>query len=210
MRWLSVAIFFPPLMLAYLISKYAPLKRRAPLALAVFLLIFVLTVPDLYGANHKNFPSYLNERTVYNLHSSIMTPIWAGATETYPIKDTRVEIIEGDGEIVYYQERNASRRLSVGARTDLRLADYTFYFPGWEVRVDGQPVPIEFQDEMYRGIITYRVPMGGGEQIEIVYKETKLRLLANSISLAAGLFLIIIVITKRKELNVKDLRPSQN
>ncbi len=56
----------------------------------------------------------------------------------------------------------------------------TFYFPGWRAWVDGEEVPIVTGDP--DGLITFAVP-DGRHTLTVAFGETRLRLLANLISL---------------------------
>ena len=63
----------------------------------------------------------------------------------------------------------------------------TFDYPGWQAKLNGEPVPITPSDGT--GLITISVPAGEHE-IHIQFKETPLRLFANLISLLTLLILI--------------------
>ena len=68
------------------------------------------------------------------------------------------------------------------------MIDNTFYYPGWQVLIDGVGTEIEYQDIEYRGMITYRLTPGD-HQITVVYKPTRVRQLGNALTLltAAGI-----------------------
>ena len=55
----------------------------------------------------------------------------------------------------------------------------TFAFPGWTVKLDGQPVPIVPSDP--NGLITFEVP-AGRHTITVSFEDTPIRTLANVIS----------------------------
>ena len=75
----------------------------------------------------------------------------------------------------------------------VNIVDNTFYFPGWHVVVDKQEVPIEFQNEAYRGLITFKIPPGI-HQVEIKFTDTKLRLVADIISFATVILCLLLII----------------
>jgi len=114
------------------------------------------------------------------------------------VKKVKGEIIEGKGRIEKRLERNSWRTYEVIAQSpEIRLVDNTFYFPGWKVYVDKKETPIEFQDMNYRGVITYRVPEGR-HTVEVKFTNTKIRLLANSISIfSIGVFGLLVLFRKR-------------
>jgi len=78
---------------------------------------------------------------------------------------------------------------------EAEVATKLAYYPGWQAKVDGQETEIYYEED---GRI--RVILDQGEHlIELFFKETKLRLISNWISLASLILLTGgLVITKRK------------
>lgn len=188
-RMLSLFIFLPPIIVAYLLNK----TNVKVMHIAAFCLIafFAITrFPQLYSKNNTNHPMSRYLFTVINLHSTNMNTVWTGETVDYPVHPEKVGIIGGTGKVVKSELSNSWRKYSVDNETETRMVDYTFYFPGWKVWVDGQPVEIQFQDPDYRGVITYNVP-AGKHDIYLKFTNTKVRLLGNAISVAAVLGFII-------------------
>ena len=77
------------------------------------------------------------------------------------------------------------------ANSDSTIVDHTHYFPGWRVFVDGTKTQIEFQDQNYRGQLTFKVPKGS-HSVMAVFQESKTRLLSDVLSLV-GLFITMIL-----------------
>lgn len=77
------------------------------------------------------------------------------------------------------------------AKIDSIVGENTAYFPGWTVLVDGKKTPIEFQNRDWAGLITYPV-IQGKHQVKVIFKETRIRLLADIISLMSLAAIIII------------------
>jgi hypothetical protein len=102
------------------------------------------------------------------------------------VKTKQAEIIEGQGTLEIIELKNASRKYKLFAKSQVRLLDYTFYFPGWQVLANGEPVLIQFQDPEYRGLITYELEEGEYE-IELLYLSSTIRLIAQIISVSAFL-----------------------
>ncbi len=67
------------------------------------------------------------------------------------------------------------------------------YFPGWEVRVDGKQVPIDYNSN---GLIRFDVP-SGNHSVVSEFGETGVRLIADIVSLL-GLLLILLLFMKKK------------
>ena len=109
-----------------------------------------------------------------------MNPTWTDSSENYPKKIEQARMIEGDGTLEFIEVKNASRIYKIVANSDIRMIDYTFYFPGWNVYVnDGStiyPAIIEYQDLNYRGLMTYKLPPGE-YIVTIKYEATKTRAL---------------------------------
>ena len=133
----------------------------------------------------------------------MLNTVWTDKSEDYPDKNPQGEIIEGKGKIIGETLKNSSRMYTVNAATPLRMIDHTFYFPGWKVYVDGNPVTIEFQNPKYRGVITYQVPPGK-HSIYVVFEDTKVRLLGKILSVVSLiLFFALFFLRNRIGKNVK-------
>lgn len=83
------------------------------------------------------------------------------------------------------------------------LQVYSLMYPGWMATVDGSPVMIETDPQLK----TMLIPVPPGKrQIVLVFQNTKLRLLANCISLAALVVLIALLLVKRRRVEGDGLR----
>ncbi|MBN1877895.1 MAG: hypothetical protein JXA33_26980 [Anaerolineae bacterium] len=69
---------------------------------------------------------------------------------------------------------------------------YAFYYPGWQVKIDGTPVPA--MPETQTGLITFSVP-AGIHTIQVRFGETLLRRLADGLSGVA--FIVIAIVAWR-------------
>lgn len=172
-RFLTVLQLSIPLIFIHIVKSIQKLENKYFLLLIIALVLW-FRIPQSYGKNYVQQPEddyYFNQA---NLHSINMNPVWTDNSENYPVKTTQAKIIEGTGQLTINTENNGYRNYTVSGETELRLVDYTFYFPGWQILVDGSPVLIEYQDMNYRGLITYKIP-AGNHNIEVMYKQTKTR-----------------------------------
>ena len=193
-RMLTAFMCVPPIVLAYLINRFAP--KNFVVAGVVILLIGFLRFPEVYGKNTTVYPNSHYFFTKLNLHSVNMNTIWTGQTEYYPERKINGEIISGKGKMLESERGNSWRKHVVQADTPVTISDNTFYFPGWKVLVDNAPVEIQFQDPNYRGIITYAVP-AGKHTVDIKYTLTKTRLLGLLMSgFSLGLLIILMFFKK--------------
>lgn len=106
--------------------------------------------------------------------------IWSeGPAKSYP--DKRIEVIGGSAKIKDFTRSNQHLFFEVDAKTKTQLLANIQYFPGWKTYVDKTQVPIQFQDVNHRGLITFDLPAGSHE-INIKFTESKIRIIADLIS----------------------------
>ena len=85
--------------------------------------------------------------------------IWSeGPAKDYPIAP--VEVIGGEASIDNHKQSGHRQTYVIHAETEAQIVNNTQYFPGWRVYIDGEKAPIEFQDNNWKGKITYRVSPG--------------------------------------------------
>lgn len=185
-RMLTPLSIFPPIIAALWVDFFKQSQLRNILVVILIMLAAIMRIPQAYSKNSTTYTDSHYLSTTKNLYFDEMNTLWTGSTHEYPPRLVQAEIISGDGAITESTINNSVRTYQVDAVTPLRLVDYTFYFPGWNVYVDGVRTPIEFQDEKYRGIITYSVPEGT-HSILVRFEPTKIRLAGRMISLI-GLF----------------------
>ena len=90
----------------------------------------------------------------------------------YPKK--RIEVIAGSSEISNIKLFPEQHIFLVNAKNTSTILDRTYFYPGWRVSVDNNPSSIEFQDQNYRGLITFSVPKGN-HKIVVYYLENQLQ-----------------------------------
>jgi len=195
-RFLSAFMFIPPILLAIFYGKYP----RKFVLIVFILLISYMRIPQLYGKNYVEHLESYYQQTDGNLQMVVFNTIWSGLAEEYPVKELKGEIIEGKGQIVEREEKNSRRRYRVVVKERIRMADYTFYFPGWNVYIDGKKLSLRdviWQDPEYRGVITYYVSKGEHE-IEVVFESTKVRNVGYLVTLVSGVILMAILVIRPK------------
>ncbi len=185
-RLLSVSVFASAVLGAVAISKF---QLRNVLLIAYCLLLIVQSVPMWQPKDYLVHPE------------SFYAGVYAGTTDTgesSPIWSIRFmeqlpkapyEIIEGKGSVASISRSTTRHEFSIDAKTRIRVLDNTLYFPGWGVFIDGQQTEVQFQDPRYRGLMTFWIP-AGNHRIVVSFGDTKLRRLANILSVS-GLVAII-------------------
>lgn len=122
------------------------------------------------------------------------TPVWtAGDPSDYPEKP--IVIFGEDGEITNFIKSSARQSFTVQVNKEATVLANTLYFPGWKAFVDGKKTPIEFQNQLHRGLITFTVP-SGKHSVDIVFTESPVRFLSNVISSAALIALTLLVLRR--------------
>ncbi len=144
------------------------------------LLIFNLPYAKGHGFQEKPDHYYFYE-LISNTEGIATSPIWSTAPEQYKRTSGGPDIISGDASINVRFRDSTRHRYTVTANTETVVSENTFYFPNWQVMVNGRAVPIEFQNPDYRGIITYTLPPGKHD-VQVLFADTKLRFIAKLIS----------------------------
>jgi len=190
-RMLSALIFVPPFLLSDLSDRFfSSQKNRRIIVLVVSLFLILYRIPQVYGKNYIYYPESMYFYTITNLHGANLNTVWTGNTREYPVKEKKYEVIEGSGEVLEADVRNGIRHYIIQANQQIRMADYTFYFPGWKLYINGIPVAMEFQDPNYRGVITYKLE-AGTHKVDLIFEDTTLRKIGKIGSLL-GLFCVVL------------------
>jgi len=197
-RFLSIMVFIPAVLAGSFVSLWSTKKKMWLVAASVILLL--LANKDYWHA--KGF-SYKDESFYRGIYASTTdtgesSPRWSVRfMERYPAAS--MEVIDGEAEIEVVSRSTTRHEFAVKAETPMRLVENTLYFPGWDILVDGKIVEIKFQDPAYRGLMTFNVP-AGEKQVVVRFREIRLRLFADLVSLGGiiGLIGVGAIIRRRK------------
>lgn len=170
----------------------------------VLVLITVVTVlssavffrPPL-GMDHIDETYYWNYplNTTYFGETDV---IWsAGPAGSYP--QQRFEVIEGNGTISNQVKKGTMHTFTVDAQSDVNIVDKTQYFPGWRVLNGGQKIPIEFQDQNWRGLITFRLPPGT-HHIQVLWGKSPIRRIADAVTALSFITIGGIMLINRRKI----------
>lgn len=189
-RFLSLTVFSFCIITSCMINSLIYRLQRIILFL-IILIGLILYIPHAMGHNYQ---TYTDEHYLYDISITtdgfVTLPKWAAQPDIYPKVSDRYQIITGEAVLTPLLKTSTKHLYNINAKVDTRIADSTFYFPGWKVFLDKKPVNIEFQDPNYRGIITFNVPKGE-HYLEVVFQNTRLRLVADTISLLTAFVLLI-------------------
>lgn len=199
-RLLSVVGFATSLM-AISIFYFGFFKKNIIYFSLLFLLVFstfyywkpVLGWDKINEVYYWNFPlttTYFGETDL----------IWSeGPAKKYPRQ--RVEVIDGKGIIGEMTKKSNMLLFKANNETPIKVVAHIQYFPGWRAFVDGKKVPIEFQYGIYRGHIVFEAPKGEHE-IKLSFGESKIRFIANMLTIVGFVTLVPLGFSLRKSKKV--------
>ena len=194
-RFLANFIFILPICLSTFLQKK---KINAHILAALLIIFLLLRLPQIYGKNYVVYDQSHYFFTRVNLHSQNLNTVWMGNSLDYPVKEIQTKIIEGNGQLSNLEVKNSRRTMKIEANEEVRVADYSFYFPGWKVLIDGQKTEVQYQDPNHRGYLTFLVPPGEHNVI-VKYSWSPVRLLSVLLS-GFGLCLFLGMIVFRKKM----------
>jgi hypothetical protein len=205
-RLLSVTAFLLAVLAG---AAVAVLPDRLSFGLTVggVILIFISAVPLLYPRYYASLPAppTLTGMMAYERATGAIgttsfgeyLPIWVrqtpGESPLEPLYQTGAMLERLDPaylpagarvEAAVYGFNRAD--LTINAPQPYQAVFHTFYFPGWQAAVDGQPAPLAPVTE--RGLVGVTMP-AGQHRLFLQFGETRLRQGANAIS---GLALLVI------------------
>ncbi|MBI4136975.1 hypothetical protein HY469_02835, partial [Candidatus Roizmanbacteria bacterium] len=181
---LSQAVWLIALLAGYLASLKTIIKT-AGIALAI--VAFVLTIPYARPAEYvdRGDDFYLSNDAV-TTSSDEYLPLW---TKTKPPHraDQKVQV-EGEGFVreVTYDSKSIS--FSAELENESTITINTIYYPGWQLLVRENKIPVTYDNEY--GVMQFTLP-AGNHQVRGFFRETPIRLLANSIT---GLSILIMAL----------------
>lgn len=203
-RFLNLTIFFSAVLGG---SFFVLFKKRTMqfLFLVVLILLSVCLTFPYWWANgyfYKN-DSFYNSVYHGTTDTGESAPIWSVRFMEHQPKE-HIEIISGEANVRELERTSTQHRYSISViSNDARFKENTLYFPNWMVFANGKKINIQFQDPQARGLITFTLTHGE-YNVAIVFKDTKLRILSNIISilgLIAVPIMLGITFAKRTKFN---------
>ena len=206
-RFLSITTLLSALIGAILIEKVKINNKNILISIIIFLTI--ISTANYWGA--KEYKSYNESLFKASYPSTTDTgessPIWSiRSMDRFPKNE--IEIIDGNAKIINYSRTSIKHEYLINAEEDIRIKENTLYFPGWKVYDNYELInEIEFQDPKNRGIMTFNLGKGM-HYIIISFEDTKIRKIANLISIISLLLLGLVLIPYilNPNLNIKGYK----
>lgn len=170
-------------------------KNRWWAAVLLVIVSVLATVPMWRAKDYKIYPESFFTG-IYNSTTDTgeSSPIWSiRFMEKRP--EAPAYMVPPAGTINGGERSTTLKVYRVNVKEPVRFVESTLYFPGWQVFVNGNPLPADkliFQDPTHRGLMTFDLTPGEYD-IRFAFGETKLRKISNYISLGAlALFVVSI------------------
>lgn len=178
-RFLNITTFSLSIIGAIVLNSMLSSRKIILIIVITILSTLVYFKPPLgFDPIHEDYFWNYPLNTTYFGETDI---IWsAGPASEYPKK--RFEIIEGEGEIVNPLWKGTIHTFVVTSSSPVKIVDRTQYFPGWRVMNNGNKIPIEFQDQNWRGLITFRLA-AGKHNIQIIWGDSPIVRVAKLLTL---------------------------
>lgn len=196
-RFLSVSVFTAAVLGGLLIFT---IPKRFQLVTCCLLLVTLF----LFNKDYWHAKDYLtnDERFFTGIYKSTTdtgesSPRWSVRfMEKEP--SSRIEVISGKATLEETERISTRRVYKIHVQEPSRIRENTLYFPGWEVFVDEEKAPVEFQDPSNRGLMTFFVD-SGNHSIVVKFRETRLRWFANGVSSLVFVILGVLFIWNKKQ-----------
>ena len=117
------------------------------------------------------------------------------------IPKERVMVLDGQAQINTVKEKPHKVEIQINSTAGVNLQANLFNFPGWQVKIDDEQVKVE--DDNRLKLINFKVP-SGIHNIEIVFGNTNVRLLANLLSVFSMFTVVAFVLIKKWRILTKN------
>jgi hypothetical protein len=177
-RILTVLIFLSSALSAFVLEK---INKES---LYRFLIILAVLSSILNWGNRRNMPETTDKELIPNLPYStasyagvkLAMPSWIYGKEHWMkrVPENHIEAISGNLEILSEDRKIKKHEYLVRTTRNTIARENTFYFPGWELFVDGKAQQINYLDPNNKGIITFPLDRGV-HNIVLAYTKTGVR-----------------------------------
>lgn len=190
-RFLGITVFTTAVLGAFLAEN---LPKKFNITLITVSIILIVFISSFYW----NARDYLQKpesfyKSVYNSTTDTgeSAPIWSiRFMEKRP--KAYLEVIDGNAKIKELDRKSTYHKYQVQVNKQTLFEENTLYFPGWEIKANGVPLKLEFQNMTYRGVMLFNLSKGN-YIVEAKYSETKLRLVSDIISFVSLLIVLCFI-----------------
>ncbi|OGK13099.1 hypothetical protein A3A93_04465 [Candidatus Roizmanbacteria bacterium RIFCSPLOWO2_01_FULL_38_12] len=177
--------------LPFFIGLYLPLLKNKLMQYGVIITVLVISFASLQVFKPIEYSYYYE----YAAEGPCATTTWQDEylpiwVKTCPPKELQANMVmEGDGKLVINKNSLLTMDATVINNEPSDLIVHRYYFPGWDVYVDGTKSKLDYTFSPY-GIFKTKIPEGKHE-INVKYQKTPVMVIADVISLVSFVFLIL-------------------
>lgn len=193
-RILVIPVFVSSIVAAVLV-KYLRLGKI--LFLILLFLLFYANRNHL-GINQRYDPGedyYLSLKTSTTSFDEDL-PIWVSKMRNNT-DYSKFTFLSGSGKINVLENKSATVLAEFESSQSAKLRFNQYYFPGWEVKVDGNTVGFEYLSKGEEGLPMFEIAQGK-HKILAEFKNTPIRNLADLISLASLIIFVLYIFKATK------------
>jgi uncharacterized membrane protein len=193
-RFLSLTIPSISFLAACTISVFSK-KIKVALGLIIVVLISISAVFYLLPKSYQNFPDsfYSTNQDTTTVKNEYM-PKWA-AEIPQTLAPAKVQNLNGKETVNLLQATPNKTAFTVFLVAQRVIQVNTLYFPGWYAFVNGKPTEILYNNPM--GLINLQLNKGINN-VQVVFKETPVRLFSDLISIISVGSLLAFVLFRKK------------
>lgn len=197
-RFMAISIFFTSLIAGILVKVIANEKLGKVVGFLLVLVSILFNInyfkPESYYLDSVD-EHYISKENILYRNDKVpkdYLPIWVKRLVEERIDQPLVS--QGEGQISNYEKKPTNVSFVADMTNDGFVDVPIYYFPGWEVRVNGEVLPFEEPGEL--GFVKVKVTKGLNSVV-IRFKNTPLRTFSN-ISTLFSLGGLILLLRKRK------------
>lgn len=198
-RFLAISVFFVSILGGAVISYF---QGRFKL---IYFILIIAAVALSFGyfrpkeyVDDSFFDKFLNVGSMrggVDLTKDYL-PIWVQTTDGKKFDSPRAE--KGDIKVSDLKQKSTVIEFRADAAYNSLIEAPITYFPGWEVRANGQVVSQDAPSKM--GLIRFELPKGS-YSVKIELKNTPVRLAGNMISIISIIIILVLLGLRKKYLN---------
>ncbi len=184
-RLLSVTVFASAFFSAFIIQNIK--KPRV----AVLLIVAAAIISTIFYTKPSAFVNRGDGFYTTNEDSTTVQdeylPLWVKEKPQKRATD-KIEIVQGNAKILESTIKHSRYRVRIESSGESQVKVNTIYFPGWQVKSEGQKIPIDYVNNS--GLITFKLSPGVHEVI-INYTRSPMHRFSEYISLIAILIVAL-------------------
>jgi hypothetical protein len=193
-RLLSLSLISLAFTGAFVVS-YLKSWQRNIFIIAIALSLSISSIQYLKSIEYINKGEgfYTTNSSTTTVHDEYMST-WVEEKPTQR-PDTKVEILDCEGEINDLKYNNKKVTFTANLGTDSIIRLNTIYWPGWKASVNNKSYDIDYKNS--KGVMDIKLARGAN-QVKFEFFETPLRLASDIISVISFIVLIYIALKKHR------------